>query len=406
MSSFLRPYLYWGLAGFFYLYEMVLRASCSVLANDLRYSFELDAQELGLLSAAYYWAYTPLQIPCGLILDKVGPHVLISGSCALCAVGALLFGTTSSFGVAFFARFLIGAGSACAFISTLMLVMGWFAPRHFSIMAGLTNLMGCVGGTFAGQPLAFLAEKVGWKNAMIQLGWAGVGLATLIFFLLRDPVTEKKPSLSLITLLKEVGSKKQVWLAGIIGGLLYLPISAFAELWAVPFVQATYGISAEKASFISMAVYIGMGMGSPFMAALCQKWSYRRVLLWVSSLSSVLFGFIAVDPMHSFAYCLVLSALAGFVLGGQVLVFSLAKEAVEPHQAGTASAVTNAIIMAFGLIFQPLLGSILTMTWKIFGGTLDKGLPFYTPLMYQYAILVLPICFAVSFFLSKKLKKS
>lgn len=404
MSSLLKPTLYWWLAAVFYLYEMVLRASSGVLAQDLRLSFGLDAQQLGLLSAAYYWAYTPLQIPCGLILDKLGPRRLISGSCLLCALAALIFGTTSNLYIAIFSRFLMGAGSACAFIGTLMLIAGWFDLRHFSFMAGLTNLMGALGGTFAGQPLVFLMDKMGWRNALIFLGLAGVGLSALIFFVLRDPPVAQKSPVAIIPLLKSVLYKKQVWLAGLIGGLLYLPISAFAELWAVPFIQSVYNVTTHQASFVPMAIYIGMGVGSPFIAVLSKKWSYRHVLVAVSILSTLLFALIAFAPLFSFMCTVVLAALAGFVLGGQILAFSISQQAVEPYQAGTASSFTNTLIMTFGLVFQPLLGSVLHFTWKFMHGQTENGMPFYTASMYQYAILVLPVCFAMSFFLSCKLK--
>ena len=89
-----QSYLYWGMAAIFYLYEMVLRASTSVLAQDLSQSFGLSAEMLGLLSSAYYMAYTPLQLPCGVILDKMGARRLLSASCLICALGTLAFGLT------------------------------------------------------------------------------------------------------------------------------------------------------------------------------------------------------------------------------------------------------------------------------------------------------------------------
>lgn len=227
---------YWVLAALFYLYEMILRASTSVMANDLQSSFSLNAEQLGLLSAMYYWAYTPLQIPCGVILDKMGSRKLITFSCLVCAASACLFALTDNIWVACFARFCMGAGSASAFISTLSLIAGWFPPQQFALMAGLTNMMGSIGGVFAGTPLAWLMGQLGWRHALLLLGVLGFVLSFFTWTGIKDSSKEESNELPLLNGLFIAVKKPQIWLAAIVGGLLYLPISAFAELWAVPFV--------------------------------------------------------------------------------------------------------------------------------------------------------------------------
>jgi len=289
-----RSVSYWVLAALFYLYEMTLRASTSVMANDLQSSFSLNAGQLGLLSAMYYWAYTPLQIPCGLILDKMGSRKLITFSCLVCASSACLFSVTENIWVACFARFCMGAGSASAFISALSLIVGWFPPKHFALMAGLTNMMGSVGGVFAGTPLAWLMTRVGWRHALLLLGFLGFFLSFLTWFGIKDSSKEGRKELPLLSGLFVAIRKRQVWLAATIGGLLYLPISAFAELWAVPFIEKSYGVPKEKAALVTMALYISMGLGSPLVAFLGNYVkSYTKVLKMTSVMAAFLFILLA-----------------------------------------------------------------------------------------------------------------
>ncbi len=398
-SGLWKAWLFWSMGGFFYFYEMILRASSGVLANDLMASFSITPQELGFLSSMYYWAYTPLQIPCGLILDKIGSRKLITISCLLCAFGAGLFAWTTSLHIACVARFFMGAGSACAFISTLALCSDWFPSSYFGLIAGLTNLLGCVGGVFAGEPLAALSAQMGWRNAMTYLSWFGFALALLIWACLRD----KNKAGAVIHVvhmwprLKRLMRRPQIWLIAIVGGLLYLPISAFAELWAIPFLQASYGLDEKTASYAQMSLYLMSGVGGPLLAALAQRWkSYLKVLKMVAIVECVLFALISMTSFFSYKVVIAIASFIGLFLGGQVLVFSVVKFQCSKDELGSAHAFTNAVVMAFGMIFQPLLGKILQAAWAISGGRYVDGVPVYTGGMYFSLIGALVAAFLVS----------
>ena len=67
-----QAWFVWGLAAFFYLYELVLRVSPSVMTEGLSNSFNVSASMLGVLVSFYYYSYTILQLPCGVLLDRIG----------------------------------------------------------------------------------------------------------------------------------------------------------------------------------------------------------------------------------------------------------------------------------------------------------------------------------------------
>jgi MFS family permease len=394
-----KAWIFWVMSGVFYLYEMILRASPGVMANDLRADFGLSPQELGFLSSMYYWAYTPLQIPCGLILDKIGSRKLITGSCVLCAISAGIFGWTESLWVAHIARFLMGAGSACAFISALALSSGWFPASYFGVMAGLTNLLGCFGGIFAGEPLALLSARVGWRQAMMHLSWIGLVLSILTWLCIRDPeVAETSPESPnhLWSRLKRVIHRPQIWLTGIVGGLLYLPISAFAELWAIPFLQSSCSIDEKTASFATMSLYLMSGIGGPVLAALATRWrSYTKILKMVAIVECALFAAMAMAHLLPYGMIIGVASLIGLILGGQVLVFSVVKGQCKADELGSAYAFVNALVMGCGLIFQPLLGKILQAWWMVLGGQYKDDNPDYTAGIYA----IVPVALMVAFFL-------
>ena len=112
----LVAWLVCALGAVFYSYEYFLRISPSVMEHALRDHFNLSATGFGLLSAFYYYAYVPMQLPVGVLMDRFGPRRLLTIACLICVVGTFMFGDTVLFGVAAAGRFLVGLGSAFAFL--------------------------------------------------------------------------------------------------------------------------------------------------------------------------------------------------------------------------------------------------------------------------------------------------
>lgn len=70
----------------FYLYEYILRVSPTVITNELMSQFNITAFTVGSLASFYYWSYVPMQIPCGVIVDRLGPRKVVTFSTILCVL--------------------------------------------------------------------------------------------------------------------------------------------------------------------------------------------------------------------------------------------------------------------------------------------------------------------------------
>ncbi|WP_165380275.1 MFS transporter [Candidatus Finniella inopinata] len=404
-----KAWMVWLVASLFYLYEMVLRVSPSVMTEGLTQDFHVSATSLGVLVSFYYFAYVPLQVPCGLIVDKFGTRKIVTLSTLICILGTYLFAESQNLWLAQIGRFLIGAGSACAFISCLKVSAEWFRPHQFALVAGLSNMMGTLGSTFAGRPLATLVQNYGWRPTTLMLATAGFLVAIMSWFCIQDNPTpteqEKHDAPKLWPSLQEVVKNKQIWLAAVVGGFMYLPISAFSELWAVPFLINTYQINSELASTANVMLFLGMAIGGPiaaWLAKYCQN--YVKVMRLSALATAVLFTAIACAQWLPLNIMFVILLLAGMTIGGQVLCFTCAKNNTSHEISGTTVAFTNAIVMMSGVIFQPLLGLILDMAWD--GKISAAGHRIYSESNYQIAILAVPICLFASAFILRWVKDS
>lgn len=139
------PWLVCMLGALFYCYEYYLRIAPSVMTADLMRAFAISAAALGNLTAFYYYAYTPMQLPVGILMDRYGPRRLLVIAVLCCALGSYLFTQTSHIGIAQLGRFLVGFGSAFAFVGVLKLSALWLAPERFAFMSGFATTLGMLG---------------------------------------------------------------------------------------------------------------------------------------------------------------------------------------------------------------------------------------------------------------------
>jgi fucose permease len=85
------PWLICGIAMLFYCFNYFLRVSPSVMQNELSQAFHITATQFGGLAAFYYYAYTPMQLPAGMLYDKFGVRFVLCFACFLAAVGLAIF---------------------------------------------------------------------------------------------------------------------------------------------------------------------------------------------------------------------------------------------------------------------------------------------------------------------------
>jgi predicted MFS family arabinose efflux permease len=404
----IKSWAIWIVAAVFYLYELALRVAPSVMTDSLMESFGATSTMLGVLISFYYYSYTILQLPCGVIVDRLGPRNLIGLSTLLCVVGTAIFASAGAIHLAQIGRFMVGAGSACAFVSCLQIAASLFPKKYFVILVGITNMMGTMGGLLGGYPVARLVNEIGWRNTMCWLAAVGIIIVGLVFIVIPNKTREyaspdKKSSSSIADIISLI-KNWQVVLPSIISGFMYLTISVFAELWVVPFFIAKYDIGNELASSAAACVFVGVAVGSLVLAAYARKIrSYVSTIRMSAGLTAILFLMLIYIPFGFYVSLVVVFAI-GFLTGAQAINFTCAKNSTSPETAGTTIAFSNCIVMLIGAIFQPTLGVILDYFWNSAVG--NDGVRIYDAACYSCAMLVIPVFLIGAYVLSFYLKET
>ena len=189
----LMPYAICGLAAFFYFYEFFLRVMPSAITQELMLDFSIGAIGLGTLQSMFYWGYTPMQIPAGLLLDRFGPRIVLSISVLCCALSTWLFGLTSSMGVASITRLIIGISSSFAYLGALILTT---LPLQSVLHRSLVQVLGRAGALLGLAPVAAAVSAVGWRQTTFCAALICGLLALLMWLIIRDTPTPNHPTQS------------------------------------------------------------------------------------------------------------------------------------------------------------------------------------------------------------------
>lgn len=399
----------------FYCYNYFLRVSPSVMQNELSQAFHMTATHFGALAAFYYYAYTPMQIPAGMIYDKFGVRFVLCAACLIAVIGLSVFISAENYTTASLGRFMIGLGSAFAYIGTLKLASIWLPANRFATVAGLATAIGMTSGTLAQKYLTNVVQTIGYQKALHTAVIAGIVLSIFMLMIVRNrPKNRMKMANEMQTLmnmkqllgaLRLIFINPQMWLIGIIGCLLYLPSSVFLDLWGIPYLKAVYQLSPEQAVAVSSYTFYGWIISGPIIGAFSDKIKRRRMPLTVTGFfAALLLCIVFYAPGLNPHWINPIFFMIGFCCGAHPLCFALGKENNSLQISGTSVAVTNMLIMIGGAVFQPVVGKLLDLHTTSTIGT--DGLPIYTASDYTFALSVIPIGVAIGIFLSLFLKET
>lgn len=382
-----QAFLMCVLAGVFYCYEYYLRVAPSVIQPQLMEAFNISQGGLGTLVAYYYLAYVPLQLPAGLMMDYWGPRRVLTVACLCCALGTYLFAFSDALVLAKAGRFMVGFGSAFAYVGVLKLANIWLPHRYFAMMAGICTALGMFGAMSGGIVMAKFVALSSWQQSLYGSAIIGFLLTAALWLIVRDKSDREFRSigrashkgLNIWTELWAVIKTSQLWINGVIGCLLFLPLTAFAEFWSVSYLEVQ-GLSKQSAALGASCVFLGFGLGGPIWGRTSDFIKSRRKPLMAGAIcsSAVAVYLLDAQPVELMLLYTTLFAL-GFFASAQILVFAVGEDTCKPEMSATTVAFTNLLVMLGGFLLQPLVGILL------------ERMPVVTVDGFRLALLVMPI---------------
>jgi MFS family permease len=363
-----RAWAVWAVGLTAYVVAVLHRTSLGVAGLDAQVRFDVGAGALASFAVLQLLVYAGLQVPVGVLLDRLGSLRLVVGGALIMAAGQALMAFADGITGAVLARVLVGAGDAMTFISVLRLVPQWFPARRVPVVTQLTGLTGQLGQVLSAVPLAALLAGAGWSTAFLSASAAGVFVALVALVALHDTPQRRVNSGEALTIHQLGSDLASAWRhPGTRLGLwthftTQFPGTVFALIWGYPFLLAGEGLSRGTASaLLTLFVLTGMTAG-PVVGVLVQRHPLRRswLVLGVITANALGWGLVIAWPGRApLAVLVVLVLTLGLGGPGSMIGFEFARTFNPPNRLGTATGIVNVGGFVASLLSILLVGLIL-----------------------------------------------
>jgi MFS transporter, ACS family, D-galactonate transporter len=170
------------------------RTNISVAASAMGESLHFSKIQMGLIFSAFGWTYVTLQIPGGILVDKVRPRLLYCIMLLCWSVVTILQSLVGSFAALLGLRAAIGVFEAPSYPCNNAIVSSWFPDTERASAIAIYTSGQFIGLAFLYPVLATIQVYLGWKGLFVVSGLLGIVWAIVWYVLYRDP--DKHPSIS------------------------------------------------------------------------------------------------------------------------------------------------------------------------------------------------------------------
>lgn len=152
--------------------------------------WSLDQSQLGLIASLFFLAYTALQVPVGMLADRLGRHlILLVPGLLLLAVGTLLSGLAPTYGFLLAASVIAGLGQSTYYPTQFALSTAVVPVKFRSVSAAIINSGQAVGISLGLLIASYFALELGggWRLPFIALALPTALIAVAFWVFIREP---------------------------------------------------------------------------------------------------------------------------------------------------------------------------------------------------------------------------
>ncbi|MBU2901732.1 MFS transporter [Maribacter dokdonensis] len=170
------------------------RSNISVAAFALSDELELSTVQMGYIFSAFAWTYAILQIPGGIMADKIKTRFLYPILMAFWSIATLIQGVANSFLLLIGLRASIGIFEAPSYPINNLIVTRWFPDNERASAIAVYTSGQYLGLAFLTPVLTWIQSQMGWRGLFIVSGIIGLVWALVWYIFYRDPKEHKSIS--------------------------------------------------------------------------------------------------------------------------------------------------------------------------------------------------------------------
>jgi MFS family permease len=348
-----------------YFLSYLYRSTNAVLAPYLSSDLNLNAEQLGLITSAYFLTFGLFQLPLGVLLDKYGARKVQSILFLIAAIGAILFSLGNDVWSLVTARGLIGLGVSGALMAAFKAFAVWFPKERLPLLIGLFMSAGGMGAIVASTPLEMALQITDWRGVYLFIGIVTIFVGVLIFFIVpekRENSDNEKP-LPVLKVLKHIYTSYAFWRIGPLSGIAGGTGLAILGLWSGPWLSDIGKFNKNEIANILFISTIMMTIGTTSLGIITdylRKFNISPVAVMGGAL------FVFIIPLTIITFGIMPKAIWPWViLSITSLAATLAYAGLSQHfptsYAARASTAINLICFLMAFIAQYAIGFIMQL---------------------------------------------
>lgn len=395
----------------FYGYETLLRISLGPVGSILREHFGLSAATFSLFGTVFFYAYAPMQILVGILVDKFNIKVIAVLSILICALGTLLISVSNNFEWALIGRFLQGFGAAFGYVTALKIATLAFPTRLFGLAVGFIASVGFICGGLGSMMISTLQiqTSISWSFIFQGIFVLGVFLSFLFLVTLKiDAKNLKKESFWKILLKGVIDAADtlksiKIWALALFAAFTFLPTTMFADLWGDTYLQIVSNYNASEAVFAVSMIFYGWAVGSVVIGWVSDFFDNKIRLMRVNiSIAVVISIIVLYIPLPYLLVCILFFAFGVLSASQTICYITVAKIIPSKKKQGTAMGCINMITSFIGLFLTQVLGFLLEFMQS---GKISDNIVINDAQHYQLGMMIVPISLGIGVVLSFLIKE-
>ena len=348
-----------------YFLSYLYRSTNAVLAPYLSNDLNLNAEQLGLITSAYFLTFGLFQLPLGVLLDKFGARKVQSILFLIAATGAILFSLGNDVWSLVTARGLIGLGVSGALMAAFKAFAVWYPKERLPLLIGLFMSAGGMGAIVASTPLEMALQITDWRGVYLFIGIVTIFVGVLIFFIVPEKQENNynEKALPVLKVLKHIYTSYAFWRIGPLSGIAGGTGLAILVLWAGPWLSDIGRFNKNEIANILFISTIMMTIGTTSLGIITDY--LRKFNIYpVGVMGGALFVFII--PLTIITFGIMPKAIWPWViLSITSLAATLAYAGLSQHfptsYAARASTAINLICFLMAFIAQYAIGFIMQL---------------------------------------------
>ena len=341
-----------------------LTAASFVGASPIMADFGITAGLAGLLVSAYFPPYGLLQIPLGIVVDRVAPRRILLWSVGLLAASNLLFALAPAVEWAILARVAVGLSSAPVFISCLKICSD-LSLREYPRRLGIVVTAGSVGMLIGLSSLPLALAALPWRTVgLLLVGQVLLLLPILALAPLPRPTMREPVSVAdLASAVREQVRSARFW-------WLTLPAMAwcgsyFGVLgWLPRYARDVLRSDPALTGVLPGLFSLGLLVGATLFGASHTKW--RPLGPWLFFGGAICFALAVgllplLDGLGAASLLYGLALLMGLLFGAFFVWIGLVRDLVVPSRLGTVTGLINGLTFLPSFVEPWLFGALLDL---------------------------------------------